>query len=352
MPASSTSAKDVTHVKPPEPAWNDADTETGPGRSAVVPSGRAGWVVRLSERMLAVVALPGDRDEDLRKKRLMLFTTLLKAAVCPFWYGAYFWVDAAPAAFGPLAFQILTLGSVGLFLRTSNFAAFRLRQQILILLAPIWIHVALGGFLTSSGVILWAFLAPLIAILFHGARQSLVWFVALLAVIAGLALFDPLLAPLARPIAPWAQRAFFVMNFCVVTAIVYAAIRYYAALLDAEKAEQVRLNQRLLVYLRSVAAVTSAATNVEACTFDPASLDEVGRRPDALGNLARLFQHMGVEVAARERRLREQVQFLTIKIDERRKAAQVAEITESEYFRGLQERVKGLASRRAERIRG
>ena len=235
--------------------------------------------MRLNERMLTVVALPGDREEDLRKKRLMLFTTLLKAAVCPFWYGAYFAVGAASAAFGPMAFQIVTLGSVGLFLRTSNFAAFRLRQQILILLAPIWIHVALGGFLTSSGVILWAFLAPLIAILFHGARQSLVWFVALLAVIVGLALFDPLLAPLAHPIAPWAQRAFFVMNFCVVTAIVYAAIRYYAALLDAEKAEQVRLNQRLLVYLRSVAAVTSAATKVEAGTFDPASLDEVGRAP-------------------------------------------------------------------------
>jgi hypothetical protein len=344
------------HINPGERAMvisiADADTEIGPAHSAVVPSGRAGWVVRLSERMLALVALPGDRDEDLRKKRLMLFTTLLKVAVCPFWYGAYVAVGAAPAAFGPLVFQILTLGSVGLFLRTSNFAAFRLRQQILILFAPIWIHVALGGFLTSSGVILWAFLAPLIAILFHGARQSLVWFAALLAAIAGLALFDPLLAPLARPIAPWAQRAFFVMNFCVVTAIVYAAIRYYAALLDAEKAEQVRLNQRLLVYLRSVAAVTSAATKVEAGTFDPASLDEVGRRPDALGNLARLFKSMGVEVAARERRLREQVHRLTIKIDERGKAAQVAEITESEYFRGLQERVKGLASRRAERIRG
>jgi hypothetical protein len=297
----------VTQLKPAEPTWNDADSEIAPARAAVVPPGRAGWVVRLNERMLAVVALPGDRDEDLRKKRLMLFTTLLKAAVCPFWYGAYFAVDAAPAAFGPLAFQILTLGSVGLFLRTSNFATFRLRQQILILLAPIWIHMAL---------------------------------------------VDPLLAPLAHPIALWAQRAFFVMNFCVVTAIVYAAIRYYAALLDAEKAEQVRLNQRLLVYLRSVAAVTSAASSVEAGTFDPASLDEVGRRSDALGNLARLFQQMGVEVAARERRLREQVQRLTIKIDERRKAAQVAEITDSEYFRGLQERVKGLASRRAERIRG
>ena len=119
----------------------------------------------------------------------------------------------------------------------------------------------------------------MIGILFHGARQSLVWFVALLTAIVGLAVCDPLLAPLAHPIALWAQRAFFVMNFGVVTAIVYIAIRYYAALLDAEKAVQVRLNERLLAYLGSVAAVTSAATAVEAGRFDPASLDEVGRRP-------------------------------------------------------------------------
>lgn len=102
---------------------------------------------------------------------------------------------------------------------------------------PIWVHAALGGFLASSGVILWAFLSPLIAILFHGARQSIVWFLLLLGVIVALAIFDPFLASLTPPIARWAQLAFFVMNFGVVTAIIYAAIRYYAALLDAEKAE-------------------------------------------------------------------------------------------------------------------
>jgi DNA-binding response OmpR family regulator len=106
-----------------------------------------------------------------------------------------------------------------------------------------------------------------------------------------------------------------------------------------------------LAYLRGVAAVTSAASAVEAGSFDPSCLDEVGRRSDALGRLARLFRSMGVEVAARERRLREQVQELTIAIDHRKKAAQVAEITESDYFRGLQERVRDLGTRRADKHR-
>jgi DNA-binding response OmpR family regulator len=104
-----------------------------------------------------------------------------------------------------------------------------------------------------------------------------------------------------------------------------------------------------LAYLRGVEQVTAAALAVETGRFTPESLDAVGKRSDPLGNLARLFQRMGVEVAARERRLRTQVEQLVIAIDEERKAAQVAEITESDYFRQLKARAKVLAARQAAR---
>src|SRR6185369_9323781 len=104
-----------------------------------------------------------------------------------------------------------------------------------------------------------------------------------------------------------------------------------------------------LAYLRGVGKVTAAALAVEAGHFTPGSLDDVGERVDPLGNLARLFQRMGVEVAARERRLRDQVEQLVIAIDEDRKAAQVAEITESDYFQKLKARAKVLAARNAAR---
>jgi CheY-like chemotaxis protein len=104
-----------------------------------------------------------------------------------------------------------------------------------------------------------------------------------------------------------------------------------------------------LAYLRGVEKVTAAALAVEAGSFVPDSLDDVGERSDPLGNLARLFQRMGVEVAARERRLRTQVEQLVIAIDEERKAAQVAEITESDYFQKLKARAKVLAARNAAR---
>jgi len=104
-----------------------------------------------------------------------------------------------------------------------------------------------------------------------------------------------------------------------------------------------------LAYLRGVARVTAAALAVESGQFNAESLDEVAQRPDALGNLARLFRRMAIEVAARQRRLEDQVQQLTIAIDERKKAAQVHEITESDYFRDLQAQARHFAARRAAR---
>ena len=104
-----------------------------------------------------------------------------------------------------------------------------------------------------------------------------------------------------------------------------------------------------LAYLRGVATVTQAAADVESGQFKPSALDAIAARPDPLGQLARLFQRMAVEVAARERRLSAQVHQLTIAIDERRKAAQVREVTESDYFRDLKARAHHLSVRRRAR---
>lgn len=69
-----------------------------------------------------------------------------------------------------------------------------------------------------------------------------------------------------------------------------------------------RLHDQELEYLQNVTRLTDAAAAVEAETFDPDSLAEVAARPDALGQLARVFQGMAHEVYAREQRLKHQVQ--------------------------------------------
>lgn len=113
------------------------------------------------------------------------------------------------------------------------------------------------------------------------------------------------------------------------------------ARLNASLAEK-RLHDLQLEYLEQVGRVVDAAAAVEAETFDAGSLDGVAAREDALGQLARVFQRMAREVFERERRLKVQVQELRIEIDEARAARKVAEITDSDYFRDLQEKASRL----------
>jgi DNA-binding response OmpR family regulator len=72
--------------------------------------------------------------------------------------------------------------------------------------------------------------------------------------------------------------------------------------------EKKRLRDQEVAYLQHVSRVIDAAVAVEANTFDPESLEEVARRPDALGHLARVFRHMVDEIYAREQRLKHEVQ--------------------------------------------
>jgi CheY-like chemotaxis protein len=113
------------------------------------------------------------------------------------------------------------------------------------------------------------------------------------------------------------------------------------ARLNASLADK-RLRDIELEYLEQVDCVISAAAAVEAGTFESSSLDSVASRQDALGKLARVFKRMAQEVYAREQSLKQQVQDLRIQIDEAKRAREVAEITETEYFQQLRSNISDL----------
>lgn len=113
------------------------------------------------------------------------------------------------------------------------------------------------------------------------------------------------------------------------------------ARLDASLAAK-RLRDLELEYLEQVSRVTGAAAALEAGDGDLGDLASVAERGDALGVLARRFESMAREVQAREARLREQVRELRIEVDHARQARQVAEITETDFFRDLSGRAADL----------
>jgi CheY-like chemotaxis protein len=99
-------------------------------------------------------------------------------------------------------------------------------------------------------------------------------------------------------------------------------------------------------YLRQVAVLTAAAAAVEERAFDPQTLEQAAGRADALGQLARVFQRMAVEVHMREQRLTQEVQQLRIEVDQAKMAAEVATISKTDFFADLERKASDLRSHR------
>jgi methyl-accepting chemotaxis protein len=101
-------------------------------------------------------------------------------------------------------------------------------------------------------------------------------------------------------------------------------------------------NDQMRQYIVQVDQITTAAAAVEDGTFEPASLEAVAQRSDELGQLARVFQHMATEVKERESQLRQEVTDLRVEIDQAKRERQVAQITETDYFKDLKAKAKDL----------
>jgi HAMP domain-containing protein len=82
--------------------------------------------------------------------------------------------------------------------------------------------------------------------------------------------------------------------------------------------------------------------------FTPDSLEDISAQGDELGMLARVFSKMVLAVQKRERALKSEVRRLRIQIDEKKKQAEVDQISSQEFFQDLQKKAKGFKRNRQE----
>ena len=89
--------------------------------------------------------------------------------------------------------------------------------------------------------------------------------------------------------------------------------------------------------VRPIASLVFAAQNMEdeEVEYDETILKPVVTRSDEMGQLARVFNRMALEVKKREKKMKAKLQKLTIEIDLMKKDQHVAEITESDFFKDL-----------------
>jgi guanylate cyclase len=235
------------------------------------------WAGRAVARAAAAGSLPTDSPEErLRKSALVLSSLLITALACV-WVATYaalgLWVSAGI----PLAYQVASLLGLALFARTKRYDVYRAGQVLLILVLPFLLQWSLGGFVESSAVALWAFVAPLGALVFYGPRQAVGWFAAFAALIVVSAAIDHRLPEPEPPLPSWLLLTFFALNVLGPAVTTFALLEYFVRSRDRAyrllAVEQERSERLLLsIFPRPIAERLKVSQGVIAERSDEVSV--------------------------------------------------------------------------------
>ena len=174
-------------------------------------------------------ARPTDsKDDKLRKQTLVMISMLIGIAGV-IWGIMYLIIGLVSSALIPLVYSLLIAASILLFYIRKIYSHFLLTELFLTLLLPFFLQWNLGGFAASGAVMIWAFLAPMGALMFQGKRESVVWFIAYIVLIIISMYLDQTLAKQSPDISSANRLLFFLMNITVVSAITFSTILYFVS---------------------------------------------------------------------------------------------------------------------------
>jgi len=190
---------------------------------------------------LASIGVKAEDSEEVRLRKAAL--TLLVALIITLsvvWVGIYAVLGLYLSAAIPFTYQVLAVASILALSRGWSFERFSAFHLTLWLILPLLLQVSLGGFVASSGVILWSLIAALGALIFvpHPIRWFAIYAVAV--VVSGVA--EPFLDP--APMPTVVNVSFFVLNIGAVSGAIYFVLRYFMRGLarEQERSERLLLN--------------------------------------------------------------------------------------------------------------
>ncbi|HET9701571.1 MAG TPA: adenylate/guanylate cyclase domain-containing protein [Burkholderiales bacterium] len=185
--------------------------------------------LRALSRLLEARAMgQGLPPEEQLKRKLLVFAAALMSFATVLWLAIYWAMGVQFSATIPFAYQVATGIALSLYLARGDFRLYSNVQLSLFLFFPFGMQWSIGSYVSSSGVMLWALLAPLGAIVVQGWRESIAWFVAYLVLTALSGFFDYYLATGRQEGVPMHTIAvFFGLNFASMSVIVYILFRYF-----------------------------------------------------------------------------------------------------------------------------
>lgn len=187
-----------------------------------------------------------DTQEDKLHKDLLIFACGFMNLAVALWLALYWLMGLNFPANVPLGYQLISVASLVYYLKTKRFKPFRFVQLSLFLFSPFMMQWSIGSSVTSSGIMLWALLAPIGALVVSGWRESVPWFIAYIIMTVVSGSFDYFLgAGESNGMSMKTIGVFFALNFSAMSAIIYFLVRYFVVEMDKIR-EQLDQQHQLL----------------------------------------------------------------------------------------------------------
>ncbi len=202
------------------------------------------WLNGLSDRVIT----EQDSEQDKLNKTLLIFACGLMGFGSVLWLALYWAMGIKFSSTVPLAYLAVSAVSLAYYVYTLNFAVFRTLQVSLFLFMPFIMQWSIGSYVSSSGVALWALLAPVGVMIFQGARQSLPWFAAYIVLTAISGFFDFwLTSGVESGVTMQSIAVFFTLNFAAMSTIMYLLISFFVRQRDKLETAVTQQNRLLRI---------------------------------------------------------------------------------------------------------
>ena len=172
-------------------------------------------------------------QEDKLHKDLLIFACAFMNLAVVLWLAIYWVMGLHFSANIPLIYQLISVTSLVHYLKTKKFEIFRFVQLSLFLFVPFVMQWSIGSSVTSSGVMLWALLSPIGALVVSGWKESVPWFIAYIMMTVVSGFFDYYLASGGESgVSMKSIGFFFALNFAAMSSIMYFLVRYFVVEMD------------------------------------------------------------------------------------------------------------------------
>ncbi len=148
------------------------------------------------------------------------------AVMAFFWGLLYFYFDEPLAGLIPFIYSLISLAGLAIFSQTKSFAIFLISQLTFSLVLPFLLMISLGGFASSSAVIMWSLTSPLGALVLKGRVEALRWFLAFIGLLL-VAMYLEGKTPFSSNLPEHIIIAFFAMNIIGTSLTSFIILRHF-----------------------------------------------------------------------------------------------------------------------------